>query len=120
MNEADILALTYYDLMNVYRPFKDILPTGESVFKIGLEGKKVYENISCALSSFSGGRNSKNEVNVKVESDYKLFYDPSIQVEKNDTIECFHEGKRYVLSAGKQYTLPSHAELPVKESKETA
>lgn len=120
VNEAEILALTYYDLMNVYRPFKDTLSTGESVFKKGLEGKKVYENIACALSSFSGGKSTRNEVNNKVESDYKLFYDPSIKIEKNDTVECFHEGMRYVLIAGKQYTLPSHAELPVKEEKETS
>lgn len=33
MSEAEILALTYYDKMSVYRPFKDTLPTGESVFK---------------------------------------------------------------------------------------
>ena len=32
MSEAEILALTYYDKMSVYRPFKDTLPTGESVF----------------------------------------------------------------------------------------
>ena len=43
-----------------------------------------------------------------------------INVEKNDTIVCTHEGTRYVLVAGKQYTLPSHAELPVLEGKNTA
>lgn len=40
MSEAEILALTYYDKMSVYRPFKDTLPTGESVFYKGLDGKK--------------------------------------------------------------------------------
>lgn len=120
MSEADILALTYYDTMSVYRPFKEVLPTGESTYKKGLDGKKVYTDIPCALSSFSGGKGSKNDVNVKVESDYKLFYAPDIKVEKNDTIECVHEGMCYVLTAGKQYTLPSHAELPVNEDKTTA
>lgn len=120
MSEAEILALTYYDKMSVYRPFKDALPTGESIFKNGLDGKKVYENVACALSSYSGRKNSRNDVNVRVESDYKLFYSPDIVIEKNDTIECMHEGSRYILTAGKQYTLPSHAELPVSEHKETA
>lgn len=120
MTEAEILALTYYDKMNVYRPFKDTLPSGESVFKEGLDGKKVYEDISCALSSYSGGKAYKNNVNVKVESDFKLFYDPALRIEKNDTIECFHEGSRYILQAGKQHTFPSHAELPVNDTGKTA
>ena len=83
MSEAEILALTYYDKMSVYRPFKDTLPTGESVFYKGLDGKKIYDDIPCALSSFSNGKSNKNDVNVKIESDYKLFYDPKINVEKN-------------------------------------
>ena len=62
-------------------------------------------------------RTGRNDVNVRVESDYKLFYSPDIVIEKNDTIECMHEGSRYILTAGKQYTLPSHAELPVSERK---
>lgn len=32
MTEADILALTYEDTVTVYRPFKDRLPNGETVF----------------------------------------------------------------------------------------
>lgn len=35
MQEADILAETYWDTVTVYRPFKDTLPSGESVFKSG-------------------------------------------------------------------------------------
>ena len=29
MQEADILAETYWDTVTVYRPFKDTLPSGE-------------------------------------------------------------------------------------------
>ena len=39
MQEADILAETYWDTVTVYRPFKDTLPSGESVFKSGAEGE---------------------------------------------------------------------------------
>lgn len=39
MQEADILAETYWDTVTVYRPFKDTLPSGESVFKSGAEGR---------------------------------------------------------------------------------
>lgn len=51
MTEADILALTYEDTVTVYRPFKDRLPNGETVFHRKAEGRKVYESISCALST---------------------------------------------------------------------
>ncbi|MFR8426903.1 MAG: hypothetical protein ACLVCH_04150 [Roseburia inulinivorans] len=51
MTEADILATTYEDTVTVYRAFKDTLPGGESVFKSGLDGKAVYENVECALST---------------------------------------------------------------------
>ena len=46
MTEADILALTYGDKCWVYRPQKTTLPSGESVFQKGLEGKAVYEDIA--------------------------------------------------------------------------
>ncbi len=55
MTEADILALTYEDTVTVYRPFKDRLPNGETVFHRKAEGRKVYESISCALSTHTGG-----------------------------------------------------------------
>ena len=45
MTEADILALTYQDSCWVYRPQKTTLPSGESVFQKGLDGRQVYENI---------------------------------------------------------------------------
>lgn len=61
MTEADILALTYGDSCWVYRPQKVTLPSGESVFQKGLEGRQVYENIPCALSSPSGGKLGKKE-----------------------------------------------------------
>lgn len=49
MTEADILAMTYDDSCTVYRPGKVTLPSGESVFKKGLEGRMVYEDIIEAL-----------------------------------------------------------------------
>lgn len=39
MQEADILAETYWDTVTVYRPFKDTLPSGESVFKSVRKGR---------------------------------------------------------------------------------
>ena len=71
--EKRIIASTYFDKMNVYRPFKSTLNTGESAFKNGLEGKKIYEDVPCALSSLSGGSRNANVPAPKVESDYNYF-----------------------------------------------
>lgn len=119
--EAEILESTYDDTMTVYRPFKDTLPeTGESVFLSGLDGRIIYENKPCALSSAGGGKASKNNETVKVESDYKLFYRPELNIEKNDTIEVLHKGLVYILTAGKDIRLGSHNELPVNETEDKA
>ena len=62
MTEADILATTYEDTVTVYRAFKDTLPGGESVFKSGLDGKVVYEDVECALSTHTGGKLQHEDV----------------------------------------------------------
>lgn len=119
--EADILESTYCDKMTVYRPFKDTLPeTGESVFLDGLEGKVIYENVKCALSSASGGKANKNNETVKVESDYKLFYRPELRIEKNDTVKVIHQEMTYMLTAGKEIRLGSHNELAVNDQEDKA
>ena len=119
--EADILESTYCDTMTVYRPFKGTLPeTGESVFLNGPEGKVIYENVKCALSSSSGGKAIKNSETVKVESDYKLFYRPELRIEKNDTVKVIHQEMTYMLTAGKEIRLGSHNELAVNDQEDKA
>ena len=87
MTEADILALTYGDKCWVYRPQKITLPSGESVFQKGLEGKAVYENIPCALSSPSGGKLGKKEPTASIDTDYLLFVRPEVEIEPGDTVK---------------------------------
>lgn len=107
--------------MTVYRPFKDTLQeTGESVFLSGLEGKLIYENVKCALSSASGGKANRNQETVKADSDYKIFYRPELSVEKNDTVKVLHEGMIYILTAGKEIRLSSHNELNVYDQENKA
>ena len=54
MTEADILALTYQDSCWVYRPQKTTLPSGESVFQKGLDGRQVYESPDvCSIREYS-------------------------------------------------------------------
>ena len=77
MNEADILASTYEDSVTVYRAFKDTLPNGESVFKSGTDGKIVYQDKECALSTQTGGKLEQSSSTAKTETSFCLFTRPS-------------------------------------------
>ncbi len=119
MTEADILAMTYEDTCTVYRPFKDTLNTDETVFKKGLDGRKVYENIECALSSASGGKLQQAKPIAKTPCDYILFVRPKVDIQRNDTVVGTRLGKRVVTLAGLADCQPSHNNVPLKLDKET-
>ena len=106
MTEADILALTYQDSCWVYRPQKTTLPSGESVFRKGLDGRQVYENIPCALSSPSGGKLGKKEPTASIDTDFLLFVRPEVEIEPGE--------------AGLADRQPSHNNVPLKLAKAKA
>lgn len=122
MTEADILATTYEDKCTVYRPFKDTLPSGESIFKKGAEGRKVYEKeIECALSvqsGRSGGKLNQTETIAKTPAEYCLFTRPEIDIQPNDYLVIQHLGKEITALAGLSARLPSHNNVPLKLDKE--
>lgn len=120
MSESDILAMTYTDSCVVYRPHKEVLPSGESSFKKGLEGVRVCEDIPCALSSPTGGKLQKSKSTAAVETDYCLFVRPEVDIQPNDTLEVLHLGKRLVLIAGLADRQPSHNNVPLKLGKDKA
>lgn len=120
MTEADILAMTYDDSCTVYRPGKVTLPSGESVFRKGLEGQVVYEDIPCALSSPSGGRPSKSQTVVRVDTDYLLFVRPEVDIQPGDTVAVIRLGKRTVALAGLADRQLSHNNIPLRVEKGTA
>ncbi len=120
MSEADILALTYTDLCTVYRPFKEVKPNKESIFKNGLEGKLVYGNIPCALSSPSGGKLQQSKSTATTPTDYLLFVRPEIEIQPNDTVVVTRLGKEFILTAGLADRQPSHNNVPMKLRKENA
>ena len=120
MTEADILAMTYDDSCTVYRPGKVTLPSGESVFRKGLEGRVVYEDIPCALSSPSGGKPTKGQTVVRVDTDYLLFVRPEVDIQPGDTVVVTRLGKRTVALAGLADRQPSHNNIPLKVEKGTA
>lgn len=121
MSEADILASTYEDKCTIYRPFKDVLPSGESVFKKDLSGKKIYETpIECALSSQSGGKINQTKTTAKTPTDYCLFTRPEIDIQPNDYLVIEHLGKTIVSIAGLPDRQTSHNNVPLKMDKENA
>lgn len=116
MNEADILASTYEDLCTIYRPFKDTLPeTGESVFLSGLNGKVIYSNVPCALSSPSGGKAKKTDTVVKSDVEYILFYCPDVNIQVGDTVLILHLGRKYQVLAGEAEYYKSHNQLSIRK-----
>lgn len=126
MTEADILAMTYDDTCTVYRPGKVVLPSGESRFQKGLEGVVVYENIPCALSSPSGGKPTRTQTVVKVDTDYKLFVRPEVDIQPGDTVRVIRlgktnpQGKQTIALAGLPDRQPSHNNIPLTVAKPTA
>ena len=114
MSEADILASTYTDACTVYRPQKVEQPSGESVFKKGLEGQVVYKDIPCALSSPAGGKLSQSKTTASVDTDFSLFVRPEVDIQPGDTVRVVRLGKAFVCGAGLAERHPSHNNIPLK------
>ena len=104
----------------MYRPQKTTLPSGESVFQKGLEGKAVYEDIPCALSSPSGGKLGKKEPTASIDTDYLLFVRPEVEIEPGDTVKVIRLGREYLTEAGLADRQPSHNNVPLKLAKAKA
>ena len=113
MTEADILALTYEDTVTVYRPFKDRLPNGETAFHRKAAGRKVYESISCALSTHTGGTLNRELPAGSVPTQYSLFVRPEIEIEPNDYLEIKQRGRLTKAMAGLAERQPSHNQVPL-------
>lgn len=118
MTEADILALTYEDTVTVYRPFKTQLQSGETVFKKGDQGQRVYETVPCALSTHTGGALNRELPAGTVPTQYSLFVRPEVEIEPNDYLEIHRRGKVTKALAGLAERQPSHNNIPLVLSQE--
>ncbi|MCM1212915.1 MAG: hypothetical protein NC331_16635 [Lachnospiraceae bacterium] len=118
MTEADILAATYEDTVTVYRAFKDVLPNGESVFRSGLDGRKVYEDVGCALSTHTGGKLEQSKSTAKVETSFCLFTRPEVDIRANDFLVVTRLGKRMEAVAGFPDRHASHNNIPIRLEKD--
>lgn len=120
MTEADILAMTYEDACTVYRPVKAVQPNGESIFKKGTEGRVVYEDIPCALSTPTGGKFSQSKTTAGVDTDHLLFVRPEVDILPGDTVLVTRLGKQTEHLAGLADRQPSHNNIPLKLRKDKA
>lgn len=118
MTEADILALTYEDEVTVYRPLKKRLEDGESVFRSGQDGLKVYEGVPCALSTHTGGKLQQSVSTASTDTEYSLFTRPETEIEANDFLLILHRGKEYRMIAGDPSRMLSHNEIPLRKEKD--
>ena len=118
MTEADILATTYEDTVTVYRAFKDRLPSGESIFKSGADGKLICENAACALSSHTGGKLQQSKSTAKTDTAFCLFTRPEVDIQANDFLVIMHLGKYMEAVAGFPERMKSHNNIPIKLEKE--
>lgn len=119
MTEADLLATTYTDTCTVYRPEKQELPSGETVFKTGLEGQVVYENIPCSLARPTGGKLQRQRPVINAEVDYTLFTRPEIEILQTDTVAVEQLGKTVLVEVGRSSRYSSHTEYPANLVKGT-
>lgn len=120
MTEADILATTYSDSCTVYRPFKTVLDSGETVFKSGLEGRAVYENIPCSLARPTTATPRHEKPLVAAGVDYVLFVRPEIEIQQSDTVVVTQLGREITVFTGRAAWYPSHNEIPATLNKEHA
>ncbi len=111
MTEAEILLDTYQDTLTVYRPFKRNVD-GETQFLKGLDGRAVYVDIPCALSTSSVARAKKQAVDVDASADFDVFVMPNVDIDPNDTLKVIHLNKEYVLIAGRADRQISHNRIP--------
>jgi hypothetical protein len=118
MTEADILATTYTDKVTVYRPFKDTLENGESVFRSGSDGKKLYEDAECALSSYSGGKLEQSASTARTDVAFCIFTRPETDIQPNDFLVITHLGKQTEAVAGSPERTISHNNIPLRLEKD--
>ena len=109
--EADLLALTYEDVMTVRRNIEEIdEETGISSF---IENVVVLEDIRFPLPRKDEAVISGQCPNIPPT--HKLFARPENEIMAGDIVEVVRFGKLYTFIASKPFYYISHVEIPVTE-----
>lgn len=114
MNEADIIATTYYHRARVLRPaFTD----DGSVFNT-YENKEVYKDLACAVSFSGGSTQGESDTVQAVNYVATLFARPEVDIQAGDIVEADVYGTGYSFIAGQGVIYPSHIEVPLIKEEE--
>lgn len=109
MNEADILATTYFDTCTIKRAVR--VKNGAITRE---EMQAVYSAIPCAVSSSSGSANGKNDEYQQIEYEDLLYTRPDIEVRAGDRVEAVVGGDSCIYEAGQGRRYSSHRQTPLK------
>ena len=109
INEADILATTYEDVMDVYR----VVLTEDENTGVSSRGlKEVSKGVRCALSKSTLPVVDNSIGGAPVE--YTVFCRPNVDVKEGDKIVLTRFDKVYELYVGYVMDYVSHKEIPVR------
>lgn len=108
--EADLLALTYEDVMTVKR---NIEATDEETGISSFIENVVLEDIPCSLSRKDEAVISGDVPNITAT--HKIFTRPENEIIAGDIVEVVRFGKLYTFIASKPFYYISHVEIPVTE-----
>lgn len=108
MNEADVLATTYWHKCTVKR--------AQKVTEDGWTREKlvdVYTDIPCAVSTGGGSSEGVNDEYVPVQYEDELFTRPEVQILAGDVIICDIFGETFEFQAGEGRRYHSHRQTPL-------
>lgn len=109
MNEADILATTYFDTCTIKRAVR--VKNGAITRE---EMQAVYSAIPCAVSSNGGSASGKNDEYQLIEYEDLLYTRPEIEVRAGDRVEAVVGGDSCIYEAGQGRRYSSHRQTPLK------
>lgn len=111
MNEADILAATYYHTCTVKRPTAAKHNDWDDFDK-----RVVYRGLPCAVSFTQLANGGETETVQHVDYVATLFVRPEIVIQPGDEIHADVHGQAYVFVANEPARYPSHLEVPLIRS----
>lgn len=113
MSGAEILELTYFDLCNIKR--KQKIKNQDTGITEDVE-VVIAENIKCSVSKEKASKSLINGEIGSIVSTYKLFINPSADIQAGDTIEVTNQiAEKTIYLVGKPFYYVYHKEIPITE-----
>lgn len=111
MNEADILARTYYHKATIQRPTSERRGAFDDYKMI-----EVYKDLPCAVSFTKGSETGSTDTVQSIEYVAELFCRPDIVIEAGDDVIADVYGQIYKFKTGECVRYVSHIAVPLIRS----